>query len=133
RELGRDLPHAVCDLLHLVHDLAGRGLVGDDVDLVAVLQLPVVGRTRGQHDHRLAEERSALLAEGRVVVERDVVLDLPVPARRAAHSRSPIESRLPTGIPAIAPRDRGARPVASWMSACTVYPAPPLTAGLTNR
>ena len=55
-----DRADAVGDLFDLVEDLPGRRLLGDRVDLVAVLQLAPVGRARREDDDRLAEERRAL-------------------------------------------------------------------------
>ena len=61
--------------ISLTSSMRSAGVVSDDddVDLVAVVELAVVGRARREDDDRLAEERRALLAERRVVVEVDVV------------------------------------------------------------
>ena len=83
---------------------AGRRLVDDDVNLVAVVELAVVGRARREHDDRLAEERRALLAERRVVVERDVVPHLHVEARLALLEADRVEAADGDA------RDRDARP-----------------------
>jgi hypothetical protein len=83
RELLGDGLDAIGDLLHLVEHVRGLGELDDMGDLVAVLQLPVVGGSVRENDRALAEDERALLADGRVVVEVDVLVDLDVEPRLA--------------------------------------------------
>ncbi len=80
-ELLGDGLDAVGDLLDLLHEVGGRRLGHDDMDLVPVDEMTAVRRARREDDDGLPEERGALLAERAVLVEVDVLLHLDVEAR----------------------------------------------------
>ena len=103
-QLLRHCPHAVGDLLDFVHQLPRRRLVHDDVNLVAFVELAVVGGTGREDDDRFAEERRALFSEGRILVEHDVRAHFHVEARLAALELDRLERAHGDA------RDRDARP-----------------------
>jgi hypothetical protein len=104
RELLGHQANAVGDLLDLVHDLSGRRLFDDNANLVAVAELGPVGRARSEDHQRLAEQRSGLLAERGVLVERHVAAHFHVELCLPVHEANRIERSDRNA------RDRDARP-----------------------